>query len=349
MDINLKKIDELEKKGVVCGDARNNTKHDINRNITLDSELQSCEVLLKSFDPQKHKIKLLTQSGNNSEHDINIDEDKYIFEVKHMVLPKFELEILDVCNFYFDLVMNDNKFKNKFIQLVVTLDDSTMLHTIEERNIKIHRADNITGVEILIELNMFNYSISKKIKRIYSAAIKKGNIPIVDVRNVGILDYEYIKQKIHEHHSEKGYFVLFLTYVLSDNGKQIPTFCPICHPREKYSELLKALSSSISLNPKTDKHVYSCCYKRIDSCEQSENRFIKDEIDGRNWNELIGKDEEGYLIIEGNRICKSLVDNEIVEIYGVMSNRKNSVEIKFDINGEEMETNLEWLKYPNNK
>ena len=215
-DRNLEKIDELEKKGVVCGDARNNTKHDINRNITLDCELQSCEVLLKSFDPQKHKITLLTQTGNNTEQDINID-NKYIFEVKHMILPKFELEMHDIYEFYVDLVMNDNKYKNKFFQLVVTLDNSTMLHTIEVRNIKRHRADNITGVEILIELAIFNQSISKKIKRVYGAASKHENIPIVDVRAVGIPDYEYIKQKIHEHHSERGYFVLFLTYALSDN------------------------------------------------------------------------------------------------------------------------------------
>ena len=285
-DINLEKIDELEKKGVVCGDARNNTKHDININFTLYGELQSCEVLLKSFDPQKHKIKLLTQTASNTEQDINID-NKYIFEVKHMILPKFELEMHYICKFYFDLVMNDNKYKNKFLQLFVTLDNSTMLHTIEERNIKIHPADNITGAEILIDLNMFNHSISKKIERIYRAAIKNGNIPIVDVRAVGIPDYEYIKKKIHERHSERGYFVLFLTYVLSDNGIQTPIFYPICHPKERYSELLNALSSSITLNPITGKHFYCCSCKRTDLGGQSEDLFIKDDGDERNWNYLI--------------------------------------------------------------
>ena len=79
METNRKKIQDLSNKGVNVGIAENVTRHNINRNYTLESELTACEILLNSFDPEVNKVRILNRDDDASKIDININ-DNYLFQ-----------------------------------------------------------------------------------------------------------------------------------------------------------------------------------------------------------------------------------------------------------------------------
>lgn len=332
-EANLKKIQYLSSKGVDVGIAKNVTKGTINRNYTLDSELTACGILLNSFDPNVHDVSILNSSDDASGIDINID-DNYLFQVKRMVIPKVQAAITGMHNLYRDSIMLDNRF----VQAIVTNNYLTGnyligLDEIKENDIKITKTEGITGAEILIDLSMFNEPIAKKILNIYSKVENKERvIPIIDVRHLEVPNYDYIERKISQRYSKEGYIILFLTVRLTDDKRLTPTLFPMYHPMEKYEELIKRLHPSLSDDITIGTYSYSCWHKKS----------FDDEI----WHDLIDRDDEGYLIIDGIKICKSLTYGKKMVFLGVQSQKKIVSKIALNINGERTELDIEYLKAP---
>jgi len=322
-EANLRKIKYLSDKGVDVGIAENVTKCDVNRNFTLESELIACAILLNSFDPEVNKVRILNRGDDASKIDINID-DNYLFQVKRIVIPKVQTIISSMHNFYH----NSIKIDNRFVQAIVTYNYLTGLDDIKD--IKITKTEGITGAEILIDLSMFNELIAQKILKVYSKVENKETIiPIIDVRHLEVPDYDYIKRKISQRYSEKGYIILFLTFGLT-NGKS--TLFPMYHPMEKYEELMKRLHPSISGDIMIN--TYSCSWSHKKSFGDGE------------WHDWIERDDEGYLIIDGIKICKSLTYGKEMVFFGVQSQKKMVSNIALDINGERTELDIEYLKAP---
>ena len=242
METNRKKIQYLSNKGVNVGIAENVTRHNINRNYTLESELTACEILLNSFDLEVNKVRILNRDDDASKIDINID-DNYLFQVKRIVIPEVQYIISSMHNFYLDSIMRDNRF----VQAIVTYNHLTGLDEIKENDIKITKTEGITGAEILLDLSMFNELFAKKILKVYSKIKNKERIiPIIDVRYLEVPDYDYIERKISQRYSEEGYIILFLTFRLTDDKRLTPTLFPMYHPMEKYKGLIKRLHPSLS-------------------------------------------------------------------------------------------------------
>ena len=325
-EANLKKIQYLSSKGVDVGIAENVTKSTINRNYTLDSELVACAILLNSFDPNVHDVSILNSSDDASGIDINIDGN-YLFQVKRMVIPKVQSIISDMHNFYHDSIMTDNRY----VQAIVTYNYLTGLDSIEENDIKITKTEGITGAELLIDLSMFNELIAQKIIDIYGEVKNKERIiPIIDVRHLEVSNYDYIERKISQRYPEEGYIILFLT--LTDDKRPTPTLFPMYRPMEKYEELMKKLCPSLSGDIMIN--TYSCSWS-----------YKKTFNDGE-WHGWIERDDEGYLIIDGIKICKSLTYGKEMLFFGVQSQKKIVSEVALNINRERTEFDIEYLKAP---
>lgn len=325
-EANLKTIQYLSNKGVDVGTAENVTKDTINRNYTLDSELTACGILLNSFDPNVHDVSILNSSDEASRIDINIDGN-YLFQVKRMVISKVQSIILDMHSFYH----NSIKMDNRYVQAIVTYNYLTGLDDIKENDIKITKTEGITGAEILIDSSMFNELIAQKILNIYNKVKNKERIiPIIDVRHLEVPDYDYIKRKISQYYFEKGYIILFLT--LTDDKRPTPTLFPMYHPMEKYEELMKKLRPSLSGDIMIN--TYSCSWSHKKTFNDGE------------WHGWIERDDEGYLIIDGIKICKSLTYGKEMVFFGVQSQKKIVSNIALDINGERTEIDIEYLKAP---
>lgn len=318
---NIESIRKLKGLGVDTGLAESIIKSNVNRNFTLDGELTACEMLLKSFNPADNKIRLLIQKNEEEEDDIIINE--LIFEVKRIVIPKVQRIIYGIAQDYIETVITEDRF----IQVIVTLDEKTGLDTIKDGDLKIHKIKGITGVEILVDLNLFNELIAKKILRIYDKISNKNSkIPIIDVRYLEIADFEYIKSMIHRYYSRRGYFMLLLTYHGEDN-KLIPMFFPIYSPEEQYQNVMEKLSNSITDSPIVHPYFYTCeCKKEFQ----------------KGWNNLLQNDE-GYLIIDGRRICKSLSSDKSILFYGAFSQSENLSKISFEENEKRTEMDVEYL------
>jgi len=323
-EANLKKIQYLSSKGVDVGIAENVTKSTINRNYTLESELVACAILLNSFDPNVNKVRILNRSDDELGIDINIDGN-YLFQVKRMVIPKVQSIISDMHNFYHDLIMTDNRY----VQAIVTYDYLTGLDYIKENDIKITKTEGITGAELLINLSMFNELIAQKIIDIYGEVKNKERIiPIIDVRHLEVSNYDYIERKISQRYPEKGYIILFLT--LTDDKRPTPTLFPMYRPMEKYEELMKRLHPSLSGDIMIN--TYSCSWSH------------KKSFGDGGWHDWIERDDEGYLIIDGIKICKSLTYGKEMVFFGVQSPKKIVSEVALDINRERIEFDIEYLK-----
>ena len=325
-EANLKRIQYLSSKGVDVGIAENVTKSTIDRNYTLESELVACATLLNSFDPEVNKVRILNRDDDASKIDINIDGN-YLFQVKRMVISKVQSTILDMHSFYH----NSIKMDNRFVQAIVTYNYLTGLGDIKENDIKITKTEGITGAEILIDLSMFNELIAQKILNIYDEVKNKERIiPIIDVRHLEVPDYDYIKRKISQRYSEKGYIILFLT--LTDDKRPTPTLFPMYHPMEKYEELMKRLRPSLSGDIMIN--TYSCSWSHKKTFSNGE------------WHDWIERDDEGYLIIDGTKICKSLTYGKEMMFFGVQSPEKIVSEVALNINRERTEFDIEYLKAP---
>ena len=232
-------------------------------------------------------------------------------------------------NFYLDSIMRDNRF----VQAIVTYNHLTGLDEIKENNIKITKSDGITGAEILLDLSMFNELFAKKILKVYSKIKNKERIiPIIDVRYLEVPDYDYIERKISQRYSEEGYIILFLTFGLADDKRLTPTLFPMYHPMEKYKGLIKRLHPSLSDDMMSGTYSYSFLYKK--------------GFDDVGWHDWIERDDEGYLIIDGIKICKSLTYGKEMIFLGVQSQKKIVSEIALNINGERTELDIEYLKAP---
>lgn len=313
---NVQKIKKLESFGVDTGYAEKITKKTTDRNFTLDSELTACEILTKSYNPKENKIRLLFIEKGNREIDIKIDER--IVSVKRIVIPKVQQIIYEMERFYAEILMRPNHF----IQAFVAKDETTGFDVYKE--LKVHKTEGVSGAEILIELNRFKDLVAEKILKTYDDIwTKEGKekIPIIDVRYFPMPDYDYIKRVIHDHYSNRGYFLLLLTY---DAGNAEPCFYPLYYPEEEYSTLIEVLSNSVTYNPLVKKYGYL---------------FL--------GNHLI-KDENGFIIIEGKNICKSLTSGKKIMFYGVSSKSKNIKKLSYLKKGEKKEVDVEYLKLPGN-
>lgn len=319
---NIETIKKLQDLGVDTGLAEKIIKSDINRNFTLDAELTACEVLTASYNPKENRIAILF-SEDNEKNEIDIKINEKIFEVKRFVIPNVQAIILDMVGWYKNTVMKENCF----VQVIVTLDKRTGLDTIKEGDIKIHETDGITGVEIVIDLKMFKDLIAKKILDTFDD-IDKGKIPIIDVRYFEVADFDSIKSTIHKHYSKRGYFLLLLTYTMDEKSNLMPYFYPIYHPEEKYKDILRELSYSITTAPLIYPYLYSYEHK----------------INLKNGcNNLLQRDGEGYIVIDGKRICKSLTFGKQVFFWGGVGT-KNVSKISLVKNGEEKQIDVEYLK-----
>jgi hypothetical protein len=316
---NFQRIKKLESLGVDTGYAKNVVEMTTNRNFTLDSELTACEILMKVYDPKENKIGLLFIENGNKEIDIKIN--KMVFPVKRIVIPRVQQIVYEMLRFYAEILMRPNRF----IQAIIAKDEDTGLDIYEELNV--NKTEGISGAEILIDLSRFKDLIAKKILRGYDIILGKSGkeiIPIIDVRYFPIPDYDYIKREIHNHYSEREYFLLLLTYDMENDG---PCFYPIYYPEEKYSSLIEELSDSISYNPFV--HKYEYCYLPQDYS-------------------LLIRDENGFIIIKGERICKSLIAHKKLMVYGVLSKSKSVTKLSYLKKGERKEVNVEYLKLPEN-
>jgi len=318
---NVQKIKKLESLGVDTGYAEKITKKTTDRNFTLDSELTACEILTKSYNPKENKIRLLFIEKGNREIDIKIDER--IVSVKRIVIPKVQQIIYEMERFYAEILMRPNRF----IQAIVAKDETTGFDVYKE--LKVHKTEGVSGAEILIALNRFKDLVAEKILKTYDDIRKdwtkegKEKIPIIDARYLPMPDYDYIKRVIHDHYSNRGYFLLLLTYNAENDE---PCFYPIYYPEDKYSSLIEELSNSISYNPYVHKYEYG--YPQ--------------------GNPLI-RDKNGFIIIKGKRICKSLIARKKLMIYGNLSESKNVTKLSYNKKGERKEVDLEYLKLPENK
>ena len=327
---NLEKINNLNIKGVDTGIAKNTVKHDINRNYTLEGELTSCEILLKSFDPKINKIKILQPKDESLKIDININ-DIYLFQVKRLLFPEIMLIIDSMHRFYHGIMLEENRF----IQAIITYNPKSKIDTYKEGYPKITKTDGIIGVEILIELDMFKERISKKILSVFDRIKKKDAvIPIIDVRNFPIHDFQYIKNEIHKHYSKTGYIILFLTYEYPLNKELTPIFYPISYPQNKYKKILEKLKKSLSNNPVVNSHSYSFFHKK---------EYFK------GLNDIQQRDKEGYIIIDGKQICQSLTFDKNINMTGFIIKDKIISEIIVDVNGSETSSDVEYLKLPRKK
>ena len=325
-EANLKKIQYLSSKGVDVGIAENVTKSTIDRNYTLESELVACAILLNSFDPNVNNVSISNSSDEESGIDINIDGN-YLFQVKRMVIPKVQSIISDMHNFYHDSIMTDNRY----VQAIVTYNYLTGLDYIKENDIKITKTEGITGAELLIDLSMFNELIAQKIIDIYGEVKNKERIiPIIDVRHLEVSNYDYIERKISQRYPEEGYIILFLT--LTDDKRPTPTLFPMYRPMEKYEELMKRLHPSLSGDIMIN--TYSCSWSHKKSFGDGE------------WHDWIERDDEGYLIIDGIKICKSLTYGKEMVFFGVQSQKKIVSEVALNSNRERTEFDIEYLKAP---
>lgn len=311
---NIQKIKKLRDLGVDTGDAETIIKSTTNRNFTLDSELTACEILMKSYSPKENKFRMLFKENEIRENDIKINET--IVEVKRVVIPKVQRIVDEMIRFYAEILLKPNRF----IQAIIAKDEATGLDVYKE--LKIHKTEGISGTEILIELNRFNDLVAKKILNVYKKN-KDIKIPIIDVRYFPIPDYNYIQQKIHNSYPNKEYFLLLLTY--DGENMDEPYFFPIYYPKEKFLSLIEELSNSISYNPAVQKY----------ACYLSGNEMIRDE--------------NGFRIIKGKKICKSLTYGKKLMVYGVSSKSKKVTKLLYNKKGERKEVDIEYLKLPRNK
>lgn len=319
---NKEMIEHLKSLGVDTGLADNTLEGDINRNVTLGSELIACTIITKSFNPSD--IKILQPLSDNEESDIQINDLR--FEVKRFLMPRVQHQIIGIGKEFLDSMMTENRF----VQGIITLDRRSGLPTVTEKNIKIHKSYDECGVELLIDLRMFIEDISRKIIKTYKK-ISNNKIAIIDVRNFEIPDFDYIKSKFKEHFSSRGFFVLFITNKFdNDDDEPTPMFFSMYHPHESYKKLLSILTNSITKNP-------------IVATESYTFRIGKDKVKG--WNNMINRDADGYIIINGKRICKSLSAGKQIMMYGFASSDPDVVShISYEKDGQRNEMEAEYLK-----
>lgn len=312
---NVQKIKKLKSLGVDTGSAENLVKKTPDRNITLDSELTACEILMKSYNPKTNKIRLLFIEKGNIEIDIKINER--IVSVKRIVIPRVQQIIYEMTRFYAEILVRPNRF----IQAIIAKGETTGLDVYKELNI--HKIEGVSSAEILIELSRFNNLVAKKILDVINKVREEEIIPIIDVRYFPIPNYDYIMWEIHNRYSNRGYFLLLLTYSAENDE---PCFYPVYYPKEKYSSLIKELSNSISYNPYV--HKYECDY-----------------LGGDPWI----RDDNGFIIIKEKRICKSLIARKKLMVYGYASKSKNVTKLSYLKKGERKEVDIEYIKLPENK
>lgn len=72
----------------------------------------------------------------------------------------------------------------------------------------------------------------------------------------------------------------------------------------------------------------------------------KKTFNGEGWHGWIERDDEGYLIIDGIKICKSLTYGKEMVFFGVQSQKKIVSEVALNINRERTEFDIEYLKAP---